>query len=96
MDIIKQIECCGKRLDNGELVHGAYVPDYTLDNPSEAGWIVDREYGINYPVDPKTVELVKESEKDEEITKLRELVNSFNNSMVGGDFDFQAWKATRA
>lgn len=67
MDIIKQIECCEKRLDNGELVYGAYVPDYALDNPNESGCIVDNEYGIQYLVDPKTVKLVRELEKEKMI-----------------------------
>jgi len=53
----------GKRLDNGEWVFGAYIPDYTLEDPTECVWIADKEYGINYPVDPKTVgQLVETNE----------------------------------
>lgn len=72
---IKLIECSGKRLDNGELVYGAYIPNYSLDDPSEAGWIADREYGIHYPVDPKTVSNI--------ITK-EELKKIFENLADGG------------
>ncbi|AHJ13106.1 hypothetical protein [Sulfurospirillum multivorans] len=60
----KFFECSAKRLDNGELVFGAYVPEYTLDNPNEGGCIVDREYGIQYLVDPKTVELKNKPKTD--------------------------------
>lgn len=49
------LEFRGKRLDNKEWVFGAYIPDYTLENPTDFVWIADNEYGINYPVDPKTI-----------------------------------------
>lgn len=51
----RSIEFRGKRLDNGEWVYGAYIPDYTLEDPTEVAWIADNECGINYEVDPKTV-----------------------------------------
>lgn len=49
------IEFRAKRIDNGEWVYGAYVPDYTLEDPTEVAWIADNEYGIHYEVDPKTL-----------------------------------------
>lgn len=60
---MRRIEFRGKRLDTGEWIYGAYIPDYTLDNPNEACWIADKEYGIHYAVDPETVgQLVETNE----------------------------------
>lgn len=69
------IECSGKRLDNGELIYGAYVPEYTLDNPNEGGCIVEKEYGIMYPVDPKTVNLLVHKDRDTIFGKIEDALD---------------------